>query len=673
MASVDANTTDFEPIQKPLVAGDLKTIDSADTQHVPGTDFPFNNGSSPGNVDASEKDAKTETQSTDLVCQAGTANYSMPAALNVEGDCVVSAIRVESKFSDEDDSLGKECIWSSDQNIISNLGSTVGPIPFKHCTEIHSPTKVNENEFDRKEEEDDDENDHDDDDDSWSNKQHSGDTVWNDSDGEEDNQIGGFGRNTVLANRRNVLPEVDAEKTDSDSESKKEALKDEKHRSSWGSSIEDSDTDLPKEDDVNKETHDWKSDVQASDLQPESAVLHLKSTLLPPSENHPDPSLDSSPVATSTKCVSPKKMVDEPKSSSSQCLPSFHPSKNRTDKAASDNSEWDSSSEINDQNDTDKVMSAVSTTNVVTASQTSEQQCPGSWEEENKYIERQSNDPSPAVSSTPEDENTRNQILETDDVESVGQLSEIEEKSGSKNEEGDNSCWDDEDESDEFEKQKIVNTKNDEVGHCDDVLKTCLSTPTNLQSPKLRPTSAMDKRLQEEADVDDIEEVSQPCIDGSNESPEYNRPEERNLVGVRKNSPIKDGETSEGSDRKDQTLQYEFVSAKVSDVGDDSDNTLNEPETRLIVYAPLENTSAIVPQARVSDDLDKDPNREKIFCSPFTKDDQYPEGTIFSDEVLPQTEIDDVDLDSPDEAESIGMRSQEHRDVEGHVIQVKQE
>lgn len=655
MTSVDANTTDFEPIKKPSVAGALKSIDCADTQNIPGTDFPFSSGSNLGNVETSEKDAKTKTENTEFVCQAGTTSYTVPATLNVEEDYVVSAIRVESKFSDEDDSLGKECMWSSDQNIISNLGST-----FKNCTEIHSPSMVKEEEFEGKDHHDGY---------SWCNKQNSGDTVvWNDSDGEEDDQIGRVGRNTVFANRRNVLPEVDAEKTDSDSESKKEAFKDKKRRSSWGSSIEDSDTDLPKEDVVNKETVDQNIDVQASDLQPESAVLCLKSTLSQPNETQPDPSLDL------TLVVSPNQMIDKHKLTSGLCSPSFPLSKNRTDK---DESEWDSS-ESNDQNDNNKMESPFSKTNV-TGSQTSEQQCfDGSWEEENKDYERESNDPSPAVSPTSEDENTRNQRLDIDDIESVGQLSEKEEIFDSENEKGDDSDWDDEDESDESKKQKSMNTKNHEVAESDDVLKTYLSTPANFQSPELRPTSAVDKRLQDKAGVDDTDEdnemVPQPVTDGNNESPEYNRAEEKILVGIKKDSPSKDGETSEDSDSKDQTLQHDFVFAKVSDVGDDSHNTLFETEARLTAYVPLENTSAIVPQARVSsDDLEEDPNQEKILCSPPTKDLHYTDGNIFSDEdeVLPQTEIDDVDLDSPDDAESIGI-SQEHRDIEEHVIQVKQ-
>ncbi|XP_056243406.1 uncharacterized protein si:ch211-272n13.3 isoform X2 [Seriola aureovittata] len=602
----------------------------------------------------------------------------MPATLDVEEDCVVSAIRVESKFSDEDDSLGKECILPSDQNIISDQGSTGGRIPSRHGTETSSPSKVKEEEFEGEMEKDDN--------DSWSDKQNSGDTVWNDSDYEEDKQTGGFGRNTVLAKHKNVSPEVGAKTTDgmSDAEddagSTEEVLKEGKRKSSWGSSLEDSDTDLPKEDEVKEEMLDEKSDVQASDLQVEAATLQEKSTLPQPNEDLADTSWDSSsPVVPSPKCVS----------SLGLCSTSSPQSKNRPDKATVGESEWDSSSENNDQNDEasftkGEVGSPASKTNVVTADQTGEQHCSdGSLEEDKESIEKESNDPSPAVSPALEDENTtRNQIQDNDGVESIRQSSQME---GNLDSDDDDSSWDDKDESDE----------DDEVLECGDVLNTQLSTPVYLQSPKSRPTSAMDKKLEEEARVDDIdgvednEEVPHSVIDGNDESTDNNKPEEEELVDLKSSNPSKDDETSEDSDSMHQKVQYDFARAtvKVSDVGGDSDNIQDgclsggdkpddEHEAILTAYVPLENESAGVPQTRVSsDELDEKPNQENIFSSPSTKEDitvgecHDSDRNTVSDEVLPQTDIDNVDLDSPDEAESVVMRDQQLTSTEEPVIQ----
>lgn len=608
VASVNDSTTDFESIFKPSVAGDPEMTISADSQHLPGTNIPFNTDSSASNADAS---AKTQTQTAVLDCQGGTTSYSIPATLNVEQDCVVSAIRVESKFSDEDDSLGKDCIRSSNQNT-PNQVSTLATIALKHCTDILSPSMVQEKETGKDDIDDGG-------DDSWSNKQNGGETVWNDSDDEEDNQIGRFGRNTVLAKQRNMLPEVDAQKTDSDSELQKEAFKDDKHRSSWGSSIEDSDTGLHKEDE--EETQNQKDYV----LESESAILHLKGALLQPNENCPDPSSE--------------KMVDEPKPTS----PSTHQSRNKMDESVSENSQWDSS-----KNEAKKVS--------IVTSQTSMQQSPhGSWEEENKYTERESDDPSPAVSSM-HDDNPIN--LDQNDVGSGGQLSEEIDENSENIKASDNS-WDDEDEIDDNAKPI-----NDKVAVCDDDFGTCLSPPTHLQSHLLRPTGALDKRLQEEAGVDGDEEDAHPYFEGSNESTGDNK-----LVFVKNDCATKDDETNDDSDGKEQTLQSGFAVAKAPNVVDDSNNTLNGPEDRSTEYIPLENLSAIVPQAKILDDREKE--SKKISSSLFTKDDQCPDGTFFLDEVLPQTEIDNVDVECPDDTENIDMKSQEYRDFEGQVLQVK--
>ncbi|KAF3688561.1 Ankyrin repeat domain-containing protein 26 [Channa argus] len=610
VASVEASSTDCEPIKKG--SGALEVIERADSQNVPTTVFSCNSGSNIDNVDASEKDAITETQNSDVVCPAGS--YLFPATLNVKEDCVVSAIRVESKFSDEDDSVGRECTWSPDRNIDPSLGAAQGPIPFMPCTGINSPGKVKEEDLESEEE----------DANSWSNKQNSGETVWNDSDEEEDNQIEGFCP-TVYANRINVLPE--AESRDSvhvvDCKSKKETFRDKKQKSSWDSSLEDSNTDLTNEDDVNRETVDQKMNVQALDLQFESSH-----------ENQQDTSWDSSEVVN--------QMTEKLKSSLGLCSPRSPRSKNKLDQATVDEPEWDSSSENNDENDNgskDEVVSPVSKASVVTANRTRERQCPdGSCEDEDEDIEREPNNPFPAVLLAPEDEKARNQILVNSDVESESPISKMGGKFESENEKGSDSSWDDEDESYESGKQKTKNI----VVDCNDVLK--------------KEAGPGDNNGDE---------------DTENEAVEYNRPEEDIPVGVKKDGPSRHIETSEDSDSKDQKLQYDFVSAKASVVRD-SDNT-EEPKDKLTASTTLKSISTVISQPRVSsDDHDEEPNQEVICCSPPTKDltareGLDPDGSLFSCEAIPQTDIDDVDLKSPDEAEGIGMTSQEQPDLEGHV------
>ncbi|KAK9516378.1 hypothetical protein VZT92_024313 [Zoarces viviparus] len=657
VSSVEANTNEFKDIQKASVTSALNIIDGADAQNTPGTDVSYSSETGPGTV-GENVEAKTETQKHDTVCPAGTASYSMPATLDVEEDCVVSAIRVESKFSDEDDSHGKECVWSSDLASAGNIHTTS-----RHHTQTCSPTAVKEEEFETEMEIGAD--------DFWRNEQNSGDTVSKDSADEEENQTGGLGRSTVLANRRNVAPEDGVQNTEgsSDAGSNTESFKGDRRRSSWGSSLEDSDTELPKEEEVNRETLDQKSDVRSSHLKPEAAPLHSKCSVPQPNKEHLDTSWDSSSaVGTSPKCVSPQPAKDEPLPTMVLSSTSTPQSKNRAATAAVDESEWDSSSENNDQNDKGSftkgdVQSPVSKTNIGTANQTGEQQRSGdSREEEDKEsAEKESNDPSPAVSPVAEDEKTtRGQTLDNDDVESVGQMDG---KLYSENEKGDDSSWDDKDESDESEKQKTTVRKEDEVSACGDDLKTCLSTPA-----KSRPTSAIDRKSEGD---EDNEKAPQSIIDGEDEYPEGNRPEEELLVGVQEDNPSMDGEKSEDSDSLEQKLQYDFASATVK-VSDEDD----EHKARLTAYVPLENRGAVGPQPRApSEDLDEDPKRANISSSPATKDrvtagqPHDSDGSTSSDEALPQTHIDDVNVDSPDEAESIGMRRQELRNIQEPVLQ----
>uniref|UniRef100_A0A3P8R8R5 Ankyrin repeat domain-containing protein 26-like n=1 Tax=Astatotilapia calliptera TaxID=8154 RepID=A0A3P8R8R5_ASTCA len=194
-------------------------------------------------ADTSEKNTKTKTLSTNFMHPAGTSSFVTPATLHIVEDCVVSAIRVESKFSDEDDSLGKKYLSSSDQNVISGQDST------RHCPETHSPGEdMKECERDTGK----------DDEDSWGNKQNRGDMDWNDSDNEEDKHF--------LANQTNLLPEVGIKNTDSTSDGKDDCGSHNKVstgvklRSSWGSSLEDSDIDIPEKEDSTEDEEEDEGD-----------------------------------------------------------------------------------------------------------------------------------------------------------------------------------------------------------------------------------------------------------------------------------------------------------------------------------------------------------------------------------------------------------------------------
>nr|XP_023840463.1 ankyrin repeat domain-containing protein 26-like isoform X1 [Salvelinus alpinus] len=82
----------------------------------------------------------------------GTSNYGIPATLDVEEDCVVSAIRVESRFSDEDDSLGYELNGTSDHKFVPEPGFPAVPKTPPHSTGV-LPSQRNLDDFDDDDEE----------------------------------------------------------------------------------------------------------------------------------------------------------------------------------------------------------------------------------------------------------------------------------------------------------------------------------------------------------------------------------------------------------------------------------------------------------------------------------------------------------------------------------------
>lgn len=576
-------------------------------------------------VDTSEKNTKTKTLSTDLMHPAGTSSFVTPATLHIVEDCVVSAIRVESKFSDEDDSLGKKYLSSSDQNIISGQDST------RHCPETHSACK------DMKECERDTEKD---DEDSWSNKQNRGDMEWNDSDNEEDKHL--------LANQTNVLPEVGIKNTDNTSDGKDDCGSHNKVstgvklRSSWGSSLEDSDIDIPE---VSNEVFDQKSTVQAPEV---SSSLHLKNTLPQSNEEHPDSPWDSSSPVASPKCVTLKEVIDNHQTLSGLGPKTSSQSRNQ---AAVDESEWDSS-ENKDQNDIGTNSNCEVVSPVSKANETGERQLESKEEEDRESIEKESDDPSPVLSSVLDDEN---QLLGNDEVEE------------------DESCWDDEDESNGSEKQEKIAMNDSDVLPSEDILK--IPDLTKLLSPKLKSTATVHKKVAEDAKRDnqhneDGELVPQSVICENDMLAENVELEEEKLEIVKKYSVRKDDETSEDSDSKIQKLQYDFVNAsvKMSTVGDDFDKTVDgglcegigaddEDEARLTAYVPFEIQTRVL-----SEEINENPIKEKTFSCPPIKHQttacRHSDSDVntFSGEALPQTDIDDVDVDSPDEAENKYMR-----------------
>lgn len=179
------------------------------------------------NMESSQVDAKINDGTTGPVCSAGTASSAM-ATLNVEDDCVVSAIRVESKYSDEDDSLLKDGIWSKDKSIKLDLKCDSSP---SQCgAEVHSPSLVKD-------------------------EQHG---AYGDEEKREDSC------RSAIARIKNDSTQFSPAESDSDPDTKDDANpKKGKRRSSWGSSL-DSDTDVVEAEGIKNESLDEKTDVPVS-------------------------------------------------------------------------------------------------------------------------------------------------------------------------------------------------------------------------------------------------------------------------------------------------------------------------------------------------------------------------------------------------------------------------
>ncbi|XP_014841571.1 PREDICTED: ankyrin repeat domain-containing protein 26-like isoform X1 [Poecilia mexicana] len=537
----------------------------------------------------------------------GAKTSAMPATLDVAGDCIVSAIRVESKLSDEEESVAKECMRSSDQALHSNQITEV-PFPPEAA---QSPGKVKEAESDRETENDDK--------DSMSDGTNGVDKVWNDSDDEEGNEAEGIGGNTLITCPGKLLADVGKNiKSDAedDASSSKEPVEEGRHKSSWGSSVEGSDVDIPKESEANIEDLQQENDVQPPDMQLEAK------------EEQPDTSWDSS-----TQFALPERDIDDPG------LPSSPQAKTKPIVATAVESDWDSS-EVDNQNDTGAQCEVASLGLNEADNETKETHKRSLQEEETDSIEKESNDPSPVVSVALECEDTKGPVL-CDDGEPAGSASIKEEKSDSENEEGNSSSWDDdhEEESDESDKKEAEKVKTD-----------------NIQNE------------------DDTEEIPYSYIDGNYEAEDEAKAQRETLV-VDKNQS-KDVESSEDSDSRHQKLQYDFASAtaKLLDVGGDSaglcEKSVDEGEARLTSYAPLETETASVAGTRES--YDEDQRGKVVFSnSPIQDDDTGGQHQLskVSDEALPQTDIDDVDLSSSDRSENTSLRWHELKSTDKPGIQ----
>ncbi|XP_068595064.1 ankyrin repeat domain-containing protein 26 [Brachionichthys hirsutus] len=592
VASFQANAALF--VETASVIDDAQDIPCRDASHIE---------TNPGHADArsQEKDPRTEAPEGDHPVGKG---YAMSATFDIQDDCVVSAVRVESRFSDEDDGLGKDYLLSSAQNIFDIETS---------------PAEGKEDEFEREMGKNNDE-----------------------SDVAENNQLGGFDRDTVLAKQRNALQgfvrdEKDSSDAEDDVESNKDVFK-EKRRSSWGSSLDDSDDELCKEEEIKRQSVDEKGDVTTSDLQSQAAALQSESHQ--PNEDHQDTMWDFS----SPRCVSTQANIDEPMSSSGLYSTSTQ-SKNRP--VMADSSESGSSSENKDQNDIDiftEMVPLVSKTNIVTANHPGMKRfSEDKGEEDEDSIERGPDDPSAAVSPLPNDKSLIRILSLDSDVVIEGELD-----SDNENDDDDGS-WDDE--SDESGKPKTTEGN---------LLKTSAPTKSVSAKSKVEETKINDE-------TEDGVKVSQCIIDG-NASPEKSRPEENKLIAVVKVDPGKDNDASEDSDSMDEKVRFDLASTtvKVPDVGHTTPNRHlcgrndnDECEAKLTTYVSLGSRNGT--QTIDNEETISFPTKDNVAAG------QCPD----SDGVLPQTDIDEFDLDSSDEADSIGMTNKVPRNTGKTVIQTK--
>lgn len=119
MVSIPTHATSHEDVEKASVIG----------ENQPDVHISDDRDGHACILSGDEIDSKNQTQ------QIAGATYAIPMTFDVEHDYVVSAVRVESKFSDDDESLGKENKCSTEQNKVSNMTLTQKPSTFPSTSE----------------------------------------------------------------------------------------------------------------------------------------------------------------------------------------------------------------------------------------------------------------------------------------------------------------------------------------------------------------------------------------------------------------------------------------------------------------------------------------------------------------------------------------------------------
>lgn len=173
VVSIQAHAASFEDVEKACVTGE-KIPDI----HV------YDNGENKSGVSGDENsvdDLKTGMQ------QIAGASYAIPVTFDMEHDYVFSAVRVESKLSDEEESLGKENPWSTEQSQVSHM-NLIGKLSRSTASSeveednINIVTAMDSGSPRNK-------------------KQISSDTVWTDSSDDVDGQKVGFGPDAIPADQ----------------------------------------------------------------------------------------------------------------------------------------------------------------------------------------------------------------------------------------------------------------------------------------------------------------------------------------------------------------------------------------------------------------------------------------------------------------------------------------
>ena len=567
-----------------------------------------------------------------------TPNYKMPANLDAAGDCVVSAIRVDSKFSDEDES-----VRSADPKLQPGGGAT------GVTTTGHSPAALpaTQNVALVGDGED------------WSltSEGHSGGGSWKDSEDEDapgNRQAVAHGRNAVLSRRSRVsVEETGAEKSDA-ADSEVPPAKETRRRSSWGSSI-------PSE---GSDREEGPPDPVGPGV--ESEVVPAQSAPQTPNEGSVWDS-SSQAVAAPSKCNSPKSQLGEATCPVDSPLPSRPESQQRPEsKLKESKSEWDSSSDDEDEGDHKKDPSATED---------------AEFHEERNRV---SQEVSPLVSPEPQDRGRPSSQALEGNVKIATMSPKVER---CLNDPDEDNSWDDggDDSNNEVEgpvsptqnrSESSLQTKGKELGvnppplklgqdeadegHDEDV-ESRSAPQRNSSSPTATPAGVLHES---DGDKEDGYEgdASPPVsmIEGYDSDEDFSGDPEDPLFGADDDGSPKADEGSENSDSRAKRLRYDFASAAVrggaAGDGDDSDSTMSDgpdegPGERSAAEEVCEpRLTSYAPRGGDHDQVKADPcGHASAKVQKAAQSDNHG----FSDEDLPTTDIDDVDVDSPREEEDV--------------------